>query len=271
MSGPDPRDPFSLPAQSLELNACSSQPLERWKIAYSPDWGVFAVDREIVDATRAAVRSLSELGAVVEEPPEIELPCSQSDLAEIWRRQVGIVYAEMFASFRAAGLDLLRDSANDIPDEVREMATIGAEAGRWALDARQDDWIRTQILQSIECAFQRYDLIATPTLSCFPVLNADDGRTTGPSTVAERDVERCIGWCLTHPINFTGHPAASVPAGRSASGLPIGMQIVGRRFEDSRVLSACAALEQTRPWDQTFNMLWQRLDIGKTTRNNEND
>jgi amidase len=81
------------------------------------------------------------------------------------------------------------------------------------------------------------------------VANAIDGTTTGPSEVAGVSVDPAIGWALTYPVNFTGHPAASVPAGLDADGLPVGLQIIGRRFRDEDVLSVAAALEQIRPWD----------------------
>jgi amidase/aspartyl-tRNA(Asn)/glutamyl-tRNA(Gln) amidotransferase subunit A len=61
-----------------------------------------------------------------------------------------------------------------------------------------------------------------------------------------------LGWCLTYPYNFTGHPAASIPAGLSSDGLPVGLQIAGRRFADETVIAASSAFEQTRPWAATY-------------------
>jgi Asp-tRNA(Asn)/Glu-tRNA(Gln) amidotransferase A subunit family amidase len=61
-----------------------------------------------------------------------------------------------------------------------------------------------------------------------------------------------LGWCLTYPINFTGHPAASVPAGFIDEGLPVGMQIIGRRYADDVVLAASAAFERIRPWHDSY-------------------
>ncbi len=61
------------------------------------------------------------------------------------------------------------------------------------------------------------------------------------------EVDRLIGWCMTYFFNFTGHPAASIPAGL-VDGLPVGMQIVGQRYADDVVLAASAAFERLRPW-----------------------
>jgi amidase/aspartyl-tRNA(Asn)/glutamyl-tRNA(Gln) amidotransferase subunit A len=66
-----------------------------------------------------------------------------------------------------------------------------------------------------------------------------------------------IGWCLTYALNFTGHPAASVPAGL-ANGLPVGMQIAGRLGADVDVLAASAVLERVRPWTDAYALCEQR-------------
>ena len=57
---------------------------------------------------------------------------------------------------------------------------------------------------------------------------------------------------MTYLINFTGNPAATVPAGLAENGMPVGMQIVGRRYDDAGVIAASAAFEQVRPWIETY-------------------
>ena len=69
-----------------------------------------------------------------------------------------------------------------------------------------------------------------------------------PGTVSGR-LPNGLGWSLfTYPFNLTGQPAASLPAGLTSDGLPIGLQIVGRRHADALVLTASAALEAAQPW-----------------------
>ena len=93
----------------------------------------------------------------------------------------------------------------------------------------------------------------TPTLACMPPLNRSDGETRGPTEIGGVEVDPLIGWCLTYFTNFTGHPAASAPAGLSG-GLPVGMQIIGRQRADVDVLRAAAAFEQARPWAEIYRI-----------------
>jgi Asp-tRNA(Asn)/Glu-tRNA(Gln) amidotransferase A subunit family amidase len=244
MIGPHPRDPFSIPDDGLNLPDAVNRSIAGRRIGFTADFGVFAVEPEVVTVSRRAALALAEAGAIVEEL-QFALPCSQDELARLWRRQVGVVYAEFFAALHAAGVAIDLDAA-DMPDDVREMTAYGQAAT--ALETRKDQWLRTQVFHAIQDLFDRYDLLVTPTLTCLPVKNAADGCTLGPPTVNGVPVERCIGWCMTHVVNFTGHPAASVPAGLSNERLPVGLQIIGRRFDDATVLATCRALEERRPW-----------------------
>jgi aspartyl-tRNA(Asn)/glutamyl-tRNA(Gln) amidotransferase subunit A len=91
---------------------------------------------------------------------------------------------------------------------------------------------------------ETYDLILTPTLPCtaFPVGFDHPGTVAGKPTTY-------LGWTpFTYPFNLTGQPAATVPCGFDANGLPIGLQIVGRWRDDVTVLRAAAAFEEARPW-----------------------
>jgi amidase/aspartyl-tRNA(Asn)/glutamyl-tRNA(Gln) amidotransferase subunit A len=127
-----------------------------------------------------------------------------------------------------------------------------------ALDFYQDQEVRTEIYDAIQGVFKDHDLLVTPTLACLPVENADDGNTTGPYEVNGEPLDPLIGWCLTYFVNFSGHPAASIPAGVAESNLPVGMQIIGRRYADGDVLAASAAFERLRPWHESYELCADR-------------
>lgn len=65
---------------------------------------------------------------------------------------------------------------------------------------------------------------------------------------------------MTHPVNFTGHPAASIPAGATGGGLPVGLQVIGRRYCDGTVLAACRTVEERRPWLGRLELAWKALN-----------
>src|SRR5947209_18580112 len=108
------------------------------------------------------------------------------------------------------------------------------------MDVTRDQDLRTEIYDAFQTVLHTHDLIVSPTLACMHVANAADGDTMGPSHVCGEEVDPLIGWCLTYLVNFTGHPAASIPAGLS-DGLPVGMTLNGRRYADSTHLAAAAA------------------------------
>jgi Asp-tRNA(Asn)/Glu-tRNA(Gln) amidotransferase A subunit family amidase len=92
--------------------------------------------------------------------------------------------------------------------------------------------------------FRTYDLLLSPTVATA----AFEHGILYPSTIDGKAVSREASSAFTFPFNMTGEPSASVPCGFTRDGLPIGLQITGRRFEDVTVLRASAALEAARPW-----------------------
>jgi Asp-tRNA(Asn)/Glu-tRNA(Gln) amidotransferase A subunit family amidase len=102
----------------------------------------------------------------------------------------------------------------------------------------------TRRARSVLAPAGRRDLLLTPTVACPPFALGLDF----PGEVAGKPIAPS-GWIpYTYPFNLTGQPAASVPCGFTRDGLPIGLQIVGRRFDDATVLRAAAAFERERPW-----------------------
>ena len=191
-----------------------------------------------------AVRAFEEAGAIVEEVT-LGIKRSQQELSDLWCRMIMPGSLLFFETMKEQGIDLLGDHAADLPPEVHAWTEIAQ--GMSALDTMRDQAMRSEVYDAIQAALADHDLLVTPTLACLPVDNGTDGNTVDP----------LIGWCLTYPINFTGHPAASVPAGL-ADGLPVGMQIVGRRFADADVLAASAAFERLRPWQASYRIPAER-------------
>jgi len=250
MAGPHPRDPFSLPDDGSNYLAATRRSIRGMRIAYSPNFDIFPVEEEVLSVVGEAVKAFEEAGALVEKA-SVGLKQDQRELSDIWMREVGVRYAEISANFKkASAVDLLGDHREDLTPQLVNLLEAGQKMS--ALDYRLDDVVRTEVFDAIQDLFERYDLLLTPTLAVPPFDNADDGNTVGPSEINGEEVDPLLGWCLTYPINYTGHPAASVPAGFTTEGLPIGMQIVGQRFADETVLAASATFERMRPWHDSY-------------------
>ena len=229
---PDDRDPYSLPKNGGGYGTLEKAP-QPLKIIFAPDLGFAeSIDDEIVAVCRKAAAAFADMNHhVVERKLEWPSPI------EFWRTLFVTGAADRLATF-------LQDRDDQIEPTLREFIVEGkrlpADAYYKACISRNDWW------QSVRSTFDECDLLITPTVACapFPL-----GLET-PGKVAGRAVS-FYGWSpFCPPFNLTGQPAISVPAGTSANGLPVGMQIIGRRFADATVLAAAAAFEKMRPWPE---------------------
>jgi amidase len=243
ISGYDSRDPFALP-EPADLVRAVGRPIEGMRIAYSPDLDVFPVESAVSDVVGEAVRAFEQAGAHVEQV-RVGIERDQRELSDLWCRLIIPINVATFEQFKEFGMDLLADHRDDFPEEYVRWVEEGYEMK--VPELMRDEAMRTEVYDAIQGVLDSYDLLVTPTLACLPPVNADDGDTKGPTSINGVEVDPLIGWCLTYPVNFSGHPAASVPAGMSG-GLPVGMQIIGRRYADADVLAASAAFERVRPW-----------------------
>ena len=254
LAGRDPRDPYNIPQHDGNFGGATRRSIQGWRIGFNANFDVYPVDRRVAAVIADAVQAFEQAGAHVEEV-SLGIQRDQRELSDLWCRLIMPPNVATLERFKLEGLDLLRDHRDDFPPQYLEWVELGY--GLSLPELIRDQEVRTEIFDAIENVFTSYDLLVTPTLACLPVENADDGNTMGPPSVEGVEVDRLIGWCLTYFINFSGHPAASIPAGL-AEGLPVGMQIVGRRYADADVLAASAAFERLRPWHDTYEVCASR-------------
>jgi aspartyl-tRNA(Asn)/glutamyl-tRNA(Gln) amidotransferase subunit A len=231
IAGADDRDRHSLPADvgPSYLDACDSG-IAGLSVGWSPDLGHAAVDPEVADLCAGAAERFESLGCHV----EVVTP-TWDDPEEIFRVMIA-------AEIHAAWGERLDDAADQLDPSLvallRFGRTVTIEQYLRAAQRRQDFWTDVQRFLA------RFDLLLSPTVAVppFPVgrpgLNEINGRPSSP-----------LGWiAFTYPFNLTGLPAATVPVGFTAAGLPAGLQIVGHRHADRTVLAASAAFEAAAPW-----------------------
>jgi amidase/aspartyl-tRNA(Asn)/glutamyl-tRNA(Gln) amidotransferase subunit A len=248
LQGYDSRDPFAIEG-SVNFAGALKASIKGKKIAYTRNYGAFPVDPKITAVTDKAVQAFKEAGAKVEEV-KIDLKHSHDELSEMWCRLVAPKQTVVLENFKKQGIDILRDHHNDMPPEFWHYDDIGRSMK--ATEFYADQEMRSDVFDAIRAVFEKYDFLVSPTLAALAVDNATDGNTVGPAEINAQKINRLIGWCMTYLINFTGNPAASCPAGLASNGLPVGLQIVGRRYDDFGVIAASVAFEKVRPWIDTY-------------------
>ena len=253
IAGYDPRDPLAMD-DPADFTGAVRRPISGMRIAYTPNYDVFPIDRRVAAVVHEAVRVFEDAGAHVEEVP-LGIRRDQRELSDLWCRLIMPINVAGIEGLKAQGIDLLRDHPEDLPPQYRAWLERGQALT--VLDIANDQAMRTEVYDAFQDVLGRFDLIVGPTLSALPVDNGTDGNTVGPSEVEGVAVDELIGWCPTYLVNYTGHPAASIPAGM-ADGLPVGMQIIGRRYADADVLAASAAFERLRPWRDTYRIPAER-------------
>jgi Asp-tRNA(Asn)/Glu-tRNA(Gln) amidotransferase A subunit family amidase len=247
IAGPDPRDPFSLPEDGTDYISAVERDISDLSVAYSPNLGLFPVQTGVRDVLDDAVDALSAAGADITavDPP---FDRSLEELFEVWGTIWEAMYAGIAESLRATGFDLLGDHRSELSPVFAEGIEAGLELD--VTDLKRANRARTEIRDTLRSVYADHDLLVTATTTRPPVENTDE--TVGPETVGGEFVGSPIGWCLTYPFNLVENPSASVPAGLDRDGLPVGLQLVGDRFDDETVLAASAALERERPWRAAY-------------------
>ncbi|MBQ7444334.1 MAG: amidase [Clostridia bacterium] len=253
----DPRDPHSVPRAPKDYVRLMKEPVSGMKIGFTPDFGIWPVDSEIADIVEKAALAFEALGAKVSRISPV-IPYDVNTLADLWCLSISIDTAIELKQLKNKGIDLAGEHRNELPESFiywNEKA-----AGTGVLDYYRFNEIRTALLDYMENLFENFDIIVSPVTVCAPVRNSNvKGATEGPESVNGVWLERRIGYCETFIENFTGHPAASVPAGLTKEGLPVGMHIIGKKFRDEDVLAAAAAFEKERPWRDNYKIPLGRI------------
>jgi aspartyl-tRNA(Asn)/glutamyl-tRNA(Gln) amidotransferase subunit A len=243
IAGPDPRDRYSIPAADFDYVEATAGDIRGLRIAYSEDWGYAAVDPEVRRVVREAVATF-----------ERDLGCTVERADPGWQDPSGTFWALVAAETDLTGMRRIMQGRE------REMSPhlVDLLMRPWtAEDITDAKTARKKICNIMWRFMARYDLLLTPTLAVppFPV------HMQGPEIIDGRMVRPADWLCFTFIANMTGQPAATIPAGFTQDGLPVGLQIIGRHLADSTVLRASGAFERARPWVHTWPKLLDRRGL----------
>jgi aspartyl-tRNA(Asn)/glutamyl-tRNA(Gln) amidotransferase subunit A len=250
IAGHDPRDSTSVPEPVPDYVAEFPQGVKGMRIGLPREYFVAGIEPDVEAGVRAALRTLEELGAKIEE---VSLPHTRYAIAAYYliataeassnlARYDGVKYG-----YRSRGnhglLDMYcRSRAHGFGTEVKRRIMLGTyalSAGYYDAYYLKAQKVRTLIRSDFERAFVSCDVLATPVAPTTAFRIGE--RIADPLQMYLTDV-------FTNSINLAGLPALSVPCGLDGAGLPIGLQIVGRPFGESAVLRAAHAYEQASEW-----------------------
>ncbi|MCD1645324.1 amidase [Aurantimonas coralicida] len=237
LAGPDPRDRFSLPDAPYDWRETVKGDLAGLRVGFSIDWGYAAVDPQV----RAIV---TEAAAVF----ETELGCKVDPVVPGWEDPFGAFWGLVAMESDLKGLrEMVKTHGHRMSPHLVEFINKP-----WTAEDLTDALMtRKAVNNKMWRLMQTYDLLLTPTLAVppFPI------NVQGPERIDGRMVANTQWLAFTFPLNMTGQPAASIPAGFTPSGLPVGLQIIGRHLDDALVLKASAAFESARPWKDHYQKL----------------
>lgn len=239
MQGYDQEDPFSQNKEKIDYLLFLNKPIKDIKIAYTDDFGIFEVEKEIKNKVFKRAKSLEKLGAKVDRV-DIKIPYSNNLLAELWSIAISQESANECLTYKEKGLDL----SDNLPNELiywNEKAL--KEKDKLSLYKEAKD----EIKRIFDDLFKEYDIIISPTTGCLPVKNDDNRNTLGPKYINGKEINPLIGFALTYIVNFIGNPACSIPAGFGKHHLPIGLQMIGKYMDDETVLKVASNYEKIHP------------------------
>lgn len=229
VSGHDPRDPFAVAGPVPDFLGACDRPVKGMRIAWSRTLGYANPDPEVAEVAERAARAFADLGCELVEVEKV----LDADPVDLW-------VSEFYAG---VGVRLKKPLA-----EQRELLDPAvAEILKDALRQTSEEYYtnvfrRYELREKLRVFFEQFDLLLTPSLPCAAF---DVGLNTPPQH-ADRNI---VSWVYyTYPFNLTGQPAASIPAGFTRAGLPVGLQMVARINQETDIFRAAAAFEQLRPW-----------------------
>ena len=249
ISGRDLMDSTSAPVDVPDFTAMLGRDIKGLKIGIPKEFFIEGLDTEVDKAVKDAIRKFESLGAI---PVDISLPhtgyavatyyvLATSEASSNLARYDGVKYG-----FRAEGKDLMdmymKTRAEGFGAEVKRRIMLGTytlSSGYYDAYYKKAQQVRTLIKNDFEKAFSEVDVIVTPT-SPTAAFKAGE-KTDDPLQMYLDDI-------FTISVNLAGVPGISLPCGFTSNDLPIGLQLIGKHFDEETILKASYAYEQSTDW-----------------------
>jgi aspartyl-tRNA(Asn)/glutamyl-tRNA(Gln) amidotransferase subunit A len=242
--GADDIDRYSLPKPNYSFYDALEHTPKKLKIGYAIDLGnLEIIHSEVERSVLNAVKKFEEFNWSVEKSNINLLTPGKTLRGKVIVENYSLVWYTTWAYGIGNFLrPIIKQYGEILDQELVQLAQYGFELTPEDIYTAE---IQREVIYDNVCNhFKEYDILITPTMAC----PAFELGVSSPSKIEGKEVTISAHSPYTHPFNMTGHPAASIPCGWSKDGLPIGMQIVGKRFDELTVLQASKAFEDIAPW-----------------------
>lgn len=246
LAGHDEMDSTSAKLEKKDYTKALVNDVKGLKIGIPKEYFEEGVNEEVKEKVLAAAEKFKELGATVEEcslpTTEYALPAyyiiACAEASSNLGRFDGIRYGYRTKNYETMQ-DIFRNSRSEgFGEEVKRRIILGTyvlSSGYYDAYYKKAQKVRTLVKQGFDKVFEKYDLLLTPTapMTAFDI----DSKISNPLEMYMADV-------LTVPINIAGVPAISLPCGKDKEGMPIGMQLIGKHFDEETLIRAAYTYEQ---------------------------
>jgi len=233
LAGRDPLDPTSSPKSSEDYYGTLRKPARKLRLGRPCEHYWEKLDPEVRRETEAALSDMQENGAAIRE---VSLPHLEASLDAA----TTVSLAEALHVHETAGFFPAR--AKDYSEEVRQRIESGERVTAIQFLAALD--VRKRLLAEFEVALRDVDVFVAPTVPApAPLIGAESIGIAGEQVGVRPAL---VGWA--RPANFTGLPAISIPCGFTSDGLPVGLQLIGRSFDELTLLRIAYSYERAHEW-----------------------
>jgi amidase len=237
-AGFDPRAPLSVKLDPARFTDKLERSFKGAKVGWLGNWdGYFPMEPGVMELCQAQLKTFTDLGCVVEP---VKPWFDAERLWETWLTQRAFLIGNYLRGYYddpklrpLMKTDAQWEVEQSLKQTAQQMFVSTVSRSEWVL--------------SLNEVFAKYDFILSPTAQVFPF----DVKTLWPKTVGGRPMETYHQWMgIVLPWSLAGTPVMSVPVGFSAGGVPMGMQVIGPRHADFKVLQMAHAYEQATGWVQ---------------------
>ena len=254
IAGHDEKDTTSINIEKKDYTKALKNDVKGLKIGVPREYFEEGINSEVKQAVRNAIEEYKAMGAEVEE---FSLPIAEYALATYYiiadaeassnlGRFDGIRYGHRTPNFENLKDIFVNSRSEGFGDEVKRRILLGTyvlSSGYYDAYYKKAQQVRTLIKNEFDKAFEKYDVLITPTA---PNVSFNIGsKTNNPLELYMEDL-------CTVPINVAGVPAISIPCGLSQDGMPIGMQIIGKHFDEETILNAAYTYEQKTKFREKY-------------------